>query len=242
MAESAPNQTPLAPRLHGVAPPPSPSLSLLPHLSLSLSYANTRNIFQMLFAFALHTIFAWRARCATACLFTFFNFPRSLCCRRWWYPTHSHTHTHTVWHTRTCYTLHLYSRLCVAYIFIIFFMWYFLSFFFFCARCPTILTACQKEVVLYSVPRRTPPTPLATNPSMPAPLPLLLLLLPSKCLHSKLPMGQWTVCVCLAPTSCWAPSPRLLISSLTWLLGFFFLSSFCICQLATPTLTVLCRN
>lgn len=41
------------------------------------SYANTRNIFQMLFAFALHTIFA----CA-ACLFTFFNFPRSLCCRR----------------------------------------------------------------------------------------------------------------------------------------------------------------
>lgn len=161
--------------------------------------------------------------------------------------TFTHLHTHTVWHTRTCYTLHLYLRLCVAYIFIIFFMWYFLSSFFF-ARCPTILTACQKEVVLYSVPRRTPPTPLATNPSMPAPLPLLLLLLPSKCLHSKLPMGQWTVCVCvaalrcLAPTSCWAPFPRLLISSLTWLLGFVFLSSFCICQLATPTLTVLCRN
>lgn len=62
MAESAPDQTPLAPRLHG-APSLYPSLS---RLSLSLSYANTRNIFQMLFAFALHTIFAWRARCVPA--------------------------------------------------------------------------------------------------------------------------------------------------------------------------------
>lgn len=163
--------------------------------------------------------------------------------------THLHTHTHSVAHTHMLHTTLVFEALCCLHFHYFFYVIFsFLLFFF--ARCPTILTACQKEVVLYSVPRRTPPTPLATNPSMPAPLPLLLLLLPSKCLHSKLPMGQWTVCVCvcvaalrcLAPTSCWAPFPRLLISSLTWLLGFVFLSSFCICQLATPTLTVLCRN
>lgn len=128
MAESAPTQTPLAPRLHGVAPPPH---SLLPHLSLALSYANTRNIFQMLFAFALHTIFAWRARCVPAFShFSIFHVRFVVVADD---TTHIHTltHTHTVWHTRTCYTLHLYSRLCVAYIFIIFFMWYFLSSFFF---------------------------------------------------------------------------------------------------------------
>lgn len=99
MAESAPNQTPLAPRLHGVAPPPSPSLSLLPHLSLALSYANTRNIFQMLFAFALHTIFAWRARCVPAFShFSIFHVRFVVVADD---TTHIHTltHTHSVAHT-----------------------------------------------------------------------------------------------------------------------------------------------
>lgn len=113
--------------------------------------------------------------------------------------TFTHLHTHTVWHTHThmLHTTLVFEALCCLHFHYFFYVIFsFLPFFFF-ARCPTILTACQKEVVLYSVPRRTPPTPLATNPSMPAPLPLLLLLLPSKCLHSKLPMGQWTVCVCV---------------------------------------------
>lgn len=89
MAQSAPNQTPLAPRLHGVAPPPSPSLSL------ALSYANTRNIFQMLFAFALHTIFAWRARCVPA----FSHF--SIFHVRFVVVADDTTHIHTLTHTHT---------------------------------------------------------------------------------------------------------------------------------------------
>lgn len=178
--------------------PPSPSHSLLPHLSLALSYANTRNIFQMLFAFALHTIFAWRARCVPAFShFSIFHVRFVVVADD---TTHIHTltHTHTVWHTHThmLHTTLVFEALCCLHFHYFFYVIFsFLLFFF--ARCPTILTACQKEVVLYSMPRRTPPTPLATNPSMPAPLPLLLLLLPSKCLHSKLPMGQWTVCVCV---------------------------------------------
>lgn len=112
MAESAPNQTPLAPRLHGVAPPPSPSLSLLPHLSLALSYANTRNIFQMLFAFALHTIFAWRARCVPAFShFSIFHVRFVVVADD---TTHIHTltHTHSVAHTHMLHTTLVFEALC----------------------------------------------------------------------------------------------------------------------------------
>lgn len=97
MAESAPKQTPLAPRLHG-APCLSPSPS---RLSLSLSYANTRNIFQMLFAFALHTIFAWRARCVPAFShFSIFHVRFVVVADD---TTHIHTHTNTHAHA-THYT------------------------------------------------------------------------------------------------------------------------------------------
>lgn len=130
MAESAPNQTPLAPRLHGVAPPPH---SLLPHLSLALSYANTRNIFQMLFAFALHTIFAWRARCVPAFShFSIFHVRFVVVADD---TTHIHTltHTHTVWHTHThmLHTTLVFEALCCLHFHYFFYVIFsFLLFFF----------------------------------------------------------------------------------------------------------------
>jgi len=104
---SPPNQTPLAPLLHGVAlstyltlytlptPTPhthcSPASSSLPVLPFA-SYANTRNIFQMLFAFALHTIFA----CA-ACVPAFSHF--SIFHVRFVVVADDTAHTHTYIHS-----------------------------------------------------------------------------------------------------------------------------------------------
>lgn len=167
----------------------------------------------MLFAFALHTIFAWRARCVPA----FSHF--SIFHVRFVVVADDTTHIHTLTLTNTQCGTHAHDThyTCIRGFVLLTFSLFFLcdiffppSFFF--ARCPTILTACQKEDVLYSMPRRTPPTPLATNPSMPATLPLLLLLLPSKCLHSKLPMGQWTVCVCVCCCAA-LPCSHFLLSS-----------------------------
>lgn len=126
--------------------------------------------------------------------------------------TFTHSHTHSVAHTHAHATHYTCIRGFVLLTFSLFFLCDIFFPLFFFARCPTILTACQKEVVLYSMPHCTPPTPLATNPSMPAPLPLLLLLLPSKCLHSKLPMGQWTVCVCVCCCAA-LPCSHFLLSS-----------------------------
>lgn len=228
--------------------PPLPlPLSLLLHLSLALSYANTRNIFQMLFAFALHTIFAWRARCVPAFShFSIFHVRFVVVADD---TTHIHTltHTHTVWHTHThmLHTTLVFEALCCLHFHYFFYVIFsFLLFF---------LRAAQQ----FSPPAKRKLSSIAC----PAVLPLLpwrqiplclrrccCYFPPSVCILNYPWANGLCVCVCvaalrcLAPTSCWAPSPRLLISSLTWLLGFVFLSSFCICQLATPTLTVLCRN
>lgn len=226
MAESAPNQTPLAPRLHGVAPPPSPSLSLLPHLSLALSYANTRNIFQMLFAFALHTIFAWRARCVPA----FSHF--SIFHVRFVVVADDTPHIHTLTHTQCGTHAHATHYTCIWGFVLLTFSLFFLCDIFFP---PFFLRAAQQ----FSPPAKRKLSSIAC----PAVLPLLpwrqiplclrrccCYFPPSVCILNYPWANGLCLCVCvaalrcLAPTSCWAPFPRLLISSLTWLLGFVFLS------------------
>lgn len=108
-----------------------------------------------------------------ACLFTFFNFPRSLCCRRWWYYTHTHSHTHP--HTHT-----LVLRLCVAYIFIIYFLLHEILFYFSFALEASLCAPAKRKLSALLRTRRL----CQQHPAHPTPNPLL---------HSKLPKGQWTV-------------------------------------------------
>lgn len=125
MAESAPNQTPLAPRLHGVAPPPlSLSLSLFCPISLLLYHMQILVIFFKCCLLLPCIQFLPGALAAPLPAFSHFSIFHVRFVVVADDTTHIHTLTHTQYgiHTRTCYTLHLYSRLCVAYIFIIFFM------------------------------------------------------------------------------------------------------------------------
>lgn len=116
----------------GIAAPPLSlpiSILSLPSLSLSLSLYHMQILvifFKCCLLLPCIQFCALRVP-ACLCLFTFFNFPRSLCCRRWWYHTHAGTHTHT--HTGTCHTLHLYTPLCCLhfhYFFYVLFSFFFL--------------------------------------------------------------------------------------------------------------------
>lgn len=156
--------------------------------------------------------------------------------------TYTHSHTHTRTHTRNMLhtTLVCESLCCLHFHYFFYVIFSLLPFFF---------------SLLANNSHRLPKGSIPYSPGDKFLYACAAAAVPCKCLHSKLPMGQWTVCVLLRCAAL-LPLPAVLLLqlplvsfffSLSWLLGFLFsfslvLSTFCICQLATQTLTVLCRN
>lgn len=213
----APKQTPLAPRLHGVSLPHSTTPPVL-FISLFVSYANTRNIFQMLFAFALNTILCQHSPCVRLPAYAFSHF--SIFHVR--FVVVADDTTHTLAHTHMPHTTLVYAALLLTF-----------SLFFLCVILFFLLVFVQQfslGSLSFSLAAREPLAKrklssiterLLPSPYSPGNKSQRLCLPPSVCILNY----PWANGLCVAPavpapapaaipTSCRCPS------STSWLLGF----------------------